>query len=75
MQSLQFKPHTPLQCQLGDHPSHDLYGKTQNVTTKLCSPYLRRREEGRGQGKEERNVERVVEAAEGEGGEEPMEMS
>ena len=48
---------------------------TQNVTTKLCSPYLRRREEGRGQGKEERNVERVVEAAEGEGGEEPMEMS
>ena len=48
---------------------------TQNVTTRLSSQYLRRREEGRGQGKEERNVERVVEAAEGEGGEEPMEMS
>ena len=33
------KPHTPLQCQLGDHPNHDPYGKTQNVTTKLSSPY------------------------------------
>jgi hypothetical protein len=31
----------PLQCQLGDHPArrHDLYGKTQNVTTKLSSPF------------------------------------
>ena len=45
----------------------------------LCYPHLRRRGEGegqdQGQGEGEGDVERVVELADGEGGEEPMDLS
>ena len=39
----------------------------------LCYPHLRRRAQGEGQGEED--VERVQELADGEGGEEPMDLS